>query len=132
MRSRDVAILTDIPDDLTILGTMNELEHILLNLVANARDAFETQTTKEKWIAIKGRRDDEKVILTVCDNAGGIPAEVIDRIFDAYFTTKTDGKGTGIGLYMTKIIIERNFGGTIEAANTEDGACFTITLQGET
>jgi len=131
MHSRDIHIAVDVPADMVIMGTLNELEHVILNLISNARDAFEGQHLKNKTIRIHAERKNRKVILTVSDNAGGIPPEILERIFDAYFTTKLDGKGTGIGLYMTKTIVERNFGGTIEATNSQEGAVFTIIFEGD-
>lgn len=130
MRNRDITIITEIPDTLSVKGTFNELEHVILNLVANARDAFDETQKDKKMIIIKGGQKGNRTVITVSDNAGGIRPEIMDRIFDAYFTTKLDEKGTGIGLYMTKTIIERNFDGKIDVANTGDGTCFTISIKG--
>ena len=67
--------------------------------------------------------------ITVCDNAKGIKEEIVERIFDPYFTTKEQGKGTGIGLYMVKQMIEKDFSGTISIKNSIGvGACFTIIM----
>jgi signal transduction histidine kinase len=67
-----------------------------------------------------------KAVITVTDNAGGIPEDTIDRIFDPYFTTKGPDHGTGVGLFMSKGIIEKNMGGRLTARNTGDGAEFRI------
>ena len=70
----------------------------------------------------------DRVVTLIRDNAGGIPEEIIDRVFDPYFTTKEEGKGIGIGLYMAKMIVERNMGGRLTVRNTDEGAEFTIEL----
>jgi signal transduction histidine kinase len=75
---------------------------------------------------VRSRLEDGKAVVTVTDNGGGIPEEVIDRIFDAYFTTKDLGKGTGVGLFISKTIIEKSMGGRLTARNTADGAEFRI------
>ncbi len=64
--------------------------------------------------------------ITIEDNGGGIKAEILDRIFEPYFTTKDQGEGTGIGLYMSKMIVEKNMGWRLESCNTENGAKFMI------
>ena len=65
-------------------------------------------------------------VVTITDNAGGIPEEIMDRIFDPYFTTKGSGQGTGVGLFMSKAIFEKNMGGRLTAQNTASGARFRI------
>ena len=71
---------------------------------------------------------DGKVIIKVSDNGGGIPPEAMGSIFDPYFTTKDPTKGTGLGLYMSKVIVEDHMHGKLSAENTEEGAIFTIEL----
>jgi signal transduction histidine kinase len=80
-------------------------------------------------ISIKADKTANKVSLSIEDNGGGVPTEIIDRIFEPYFTTKEQGKGTGIGLYMAKEIIERQMGGRIYCENTDSGARFVVEMQ---
>ncbi len=105
----------------------NEFKHVLLNLITNARDAFNENKISNRKIITKIVQNDDEVILTLCDNAGGIPQEVIDKIFEANFTTKAIGKGTGIGLYITQQILHK-IGATIKVINKDSGACFEIRI----
>lgn len=113
-----------------INGYRNELQQVILNLVNNAKDAlcsnYSEGVDTEKWIRILIEKKDNMNILSIEDNARGIPESIIERIFEPYFTTKEEGKGTGIGLYMSKMIIEQNMGGKIEVSNHLEGACFSI------
>jgi C4-dicarboxylate-specific signal transduction histidine kinase len=113
-------------DDVQILGYKNQLEQVLLNLVNNAKDAFDTQTIDEKIITIKSFKKEHCVVIEVIDNAGGIHESLIEDIFKPYKTTKKSG--TGIGLYMSKIIIEKSFLGSMRVENSEDGARFSIEI----
>jgi len=115
-------------DDFIICGYPNEFAQVLMNLLGNAKDALVENTPEQRRIEIQTRGDEENhmVTITVRDNAGGIPADIAEKIFDPYFTTK--GKGTGIGLYITKTIVERHMGGTISFRNHGQGTEFTITL----
>ncbi|HRF56279.1 MAG TPA: HAMP domain-containing sensor histidine kinase, partial [Campylobacterales bacterium] len=112
---------------LTVFGRENELKQAALNLFNNAKDAFCSNEIKNRKIEVKAQKDGDNVLLTIKDNAGGIPKDVIGKIFDNYFTTKGE-EGTGIGLYICKKIIEESFGGRINVYNGENGAIFCIML----
>ncbi|PHQ65990.1 MAG: histidine kinase [Sulfurimonas sp.] len=114
-------------DDFEINGFRSEFQQVILNLINNAKDALISNNIKNANINI--RLKDNSVDIE--DNAGGIPKNIISRIFEPYFTTKDQGKGTGIGLYMSKMIIEDNIGGTIKAKNSKNGAIFTLGFSNE-
>ncbi|MBF0606626.1 MAG: response regulator [Magnetococcales bacterium] len=123
--------------DLTLFSYQGEFEHVLLNLINNAKDAIiEKLTTNENeeieamgMILIDFYKEDKKITIKISDNGGGIPVEIMNRIFEPYFTTKGPNKGTGVGLYMSKVIIEDNIGGRLYADNTDNGATFTIEIE---
>jgi signal transduction histidine kinase len=109
----------------------NELQQVLLNLLSNSLYALSTKEKKDKHIHILIHNDDDILVIELLDNAGGIPEEILPRIFEPYFTTKGHD-GTGIGLYMSKVIIENNMGGFIAASNSKEGAIFSISFVKET
>ena len=111
-----------------VLGILNEFQQVVINILNNAKDAFIERGIKERRISITVQDNTSMVTIRIEDNAGGIPSEVISRIFDSYFTTKSSDKGTGIGLYMSKQIIEEKMLGKLEVENGGEGACFIITL----
>lgn len=102
-----------------------ELGQVVLAIVNNAIDVLEEKENPRN-IDIDVLRTSDKVTIKIKDNAGGIPENIINHIFDPYFSTKLEKNGTGLGLYMSKMIIEKSFNGTIKAANIDDGACFII------
>lgn len=122
----NVNITVDEGDPVFIMGFPAEYTQVVLNLLGNAKDAIIGRGAGRGVISIGIRKDGGKGIVSVRDNGGGIPDGIIERVFDAYFTTKDQGKGTGIGLYMSKVIIEEHMNGSIEAANAGDGAEFRI------
>ena len=105
-------------DDLRIYGFKNELSHILLNLINNAKDAL-GKIDGDKKIHIFVKYTQEQITISVIDNAGGVDEKILPRIFDPYFTTKHQSVGTGIGLYMSKQIIEQHMGGEIHCKNIQ-------------
>ncbi|MDP3021900.1 MAG: response regulator [Sulfuricurvum sp.] len=113
-------------------GYRNELQQVILNLLNNAKDALCSNDGEgvgaEKWIHISIEEKKKMCVLSIEDNGGGIPESIIERIFEPYYTTKQEGKGTGVGLYMSKMIIEQNMGGRLEVSNHAQGACFSIYL----
>ena len=113
-----------------LVGYPNEVAHAMLNLLSNSREAFEERGIEDRKITIELRQEEDDAVIRICDNAGGIPEEILERIFEPYFSTKTDKNGTGLGLYMTRMILTEHMSGTIEAKNETMGVCFTIRLKG--
>lgn len=112
-------------DKILLEGSSNEFKHVLLNLFGNARDAFIENDVEDREITMRLIEGTSYDTLEVEDNAGGIPEDIIDDIFDPHVTTKEEGKGTGIGLYMSKRIAEK-YGATLSVHNTDHGACFVL------
>lgn len=113
---------------LSAIGYPKEYAQVLLNILSNAREAFKERNVEKPRVQIAAAAENGKAIVTVTDNAGGIPEATIDRIFNLYFTTRESRGGTGIGLYLSKNIIETNMGGKLNVKNTECGAQFRIEL----
>ncbi|CAA6817554.1 MAG: Two-component sensor histidine kinase (Fragment) [uncultured Sulfurovum sp.] len=122
-----IIIKQDLVEELVINGDIGKFNQALLVLFSNAKDAFVSRDIKERVIEIKTEETALDVVVSVQDNAGGIPDDVIDKIFEPYFTTKFKDKGTGIGLSMTYNIVQ-NMNGTINVHNHKDGTLFTITV----
>ncbi len=102
---------------------------MFLNILNNARDAIIEREIADARITVTIYVENSLAVVTVADNAGGIPDEIIDKIFDPYFTTKEQQAGTGIGLFMSKSIIEKSMGGRINVRNTASGAEFRIEVE---
>ena len=115
-------------EDIILHGQINEFKHLFLNLISNTIDAFNEKSIQNRSITIRTYKQDNHGIIEFEDNAGGIPTAVIDSIFKPNVTTKSDGKGTGIGLYMSSQIVQKH-SGTICVKNVNDGAMFTISLK---
>jgi C4-dicarboxylate-specific signal transduction histidine kinase len=107
---------------------LGELSQVIINILNNAKDVLHNKIEEDKWVEIKCIQEDGRVIITIEDNAGGIPDEIMPKIFDPYFTTKHQSQGTGIGLYMSKRIIENHLNGKLYAKNTKNGAKFIIDI----
>ncbi|MDD3294708.1 MAG: ATP-binding protein [Geobacteraceae bacterium] len=128
LRYNNVAVEVDIDDDLIVVGYPNEFSQALLNIIGNARDIFRERLTEKPVIRIEGYRKKKRTVITVTDNGGGIPREIIHRIFEPYFTTRALENGTGLGLSMSKTIIEKHMEGKLTACNVEGGAQFHIEI----
>lgn len=115
-------------DEIEIFGFPNEFSQVILNVISNAKDAVLEHKIESPKIIIKTKTVDNDIFISIKDNAVGVKEDIIHKIFEPYFTTKDEVQGTGIGLYMSKIIIERNMNGQIYVENAKDGANFIIKL----
>jgi len=115
-------------DDNYVLIHFNEVVQVLINIIKNSRDAMIEKITEDRFIAVDLEHNDESVIIRISDNAGGIPENIIKRIFEPYFSTKSNKNGTGLGLYMSKTIIEQHCNGRLTVSNSDVGAIFKIEL----
>ena len=136
-KSNEIEILKAIEKDTFLVnGFPSELSQVFLNILANAKDSLINDNINPKFVAIEIYGNGDFVSINIRDNGKGIKKDIIEKVFDPYFTTKHKSQGTGIGLYMTKEIIEKHMEGSISANNCnftlEDinftGACFTINL----
>lgn len=118
----------DITEKVEVLGYPNEFAQALLNILSNAKDVLSEREISNPFIHLELKKGYKYTLILIEDNGGGISSEHMDRIFEPYFTTKYSKQGTGIGLYMTKMIIENNMNGLINVKNTKQGALFTIKL----
>jgi PAS domain S-box-containing protein len=112
----------------TIWTYSRELLQVILNLLKNAKEALEANRIENAFIHITIESNDDTIVLVICDNGGGIDETIISRIFDPYFSTKDMKTGTGLGLYMSRTIIEKHLHGVINALNVDKGVCFNIVL----
>lgn len=107
---------------------LEELQQVVVVIVNNAKDAIVSNKIQDPKIKIKAVKRGDTYVLSICDNAKGIPSGIIDKVFEPYFTTKHKSQGTGVGLYMAKMVVEDGLGGTLSVHNTDEGACFEIVL----
>jgi two-component system C4-dicarboxylate transport sensor histidine kinase DctB len=136
IKTNYINIILELQDDIKLDGYPNELTQCLINIFNNAKDALKDKNEEDRAIFISTIIKDDKAVITIKDNAGGIPQNVLPRIFEPYFTTKHQSQGTGLGLSMSNKLIVDGMGGTIVATNEEFeyngktylGAEFTITL----
>jgi len=131
IRKEKIFIKTDF-EKIKVLGIPNELSQVIINLIQNSKDAFIQNGIIQKEIKITIKKKCKEsycfAIVEIKDNAGGIKKENFDKIFEPYFTTKHSSVGTGLGLFMSKMIIEKSLNGTIEAKSSENGITFVITI----
>ncbi|RXI47072.1 histidine kinase [Malaciobacter mytili] len=126
LKYHGIEVYFDIKEDINVFGYKNEYSQVILNILSNAKDILLERQIENPKINIEIKNGENYAIVKIHDNAGGIKENIIDKIFDPYFTTRYKTQGTGIGLYMSKNIIERNMNGYINVKNVDNGALFTI------
>jgi PAS domain S-box-containing protein len=123
-----INVKIEIDESIMAYGYKNELSQAILNIVSNAKDALLDKSADERELKISSKYENGFVLISIADNAGGIDNEVIDKIFEPYFTTKHASSGTGLGLYIVKMIIENSMNGTVRVKNQDAGADFIIKI----
>ena len=127
-KNNSIGIIRNLEKDLYINGYPNEFSQAVLNILNNAKDVLIERNIQNPYVKINLSKKGKKVILTVSDNGGGINEDIINKIFEPYFTTKDILTGTGQGLYISQTIIERNMSGKLSVSNGKHGARFRIEM----
>ena len=127
-REANITINLNIEEHYSYTGYRGELLQVILNILNNAKDAVLLKGIPQGIIKIEVKDNQNDIIITLEDNAGGIDKEILSRIFEPYFTTKFQNQGTGIGLYMCKLILEESMKGSLEIQNYKDGVLCTIVI----
>ena len=122
LRIKKIEVIFEVDTLKTFKTYENEIVQVVLNLMKNAQDIIEEKKIQNPYIKVNIK----DTTITIEDNAGGIPKDAINKIFEPYFSTKDKKKGTGIGLYMSQIIVEEHCKGKLSVENTSEGAKFTI------
>ena len=125
-----INLIFNVEDDRKIVGYPTEFSQVILNIISNAKDILIEKEIKNPKIQIDIKSKGILSIITIKDNAGGIAEENKELLFDPYYSTKDSSKGTGLGLYISKLIIERNMGGELSVFNDNEGAVFKIVVTG--
>jgi signal transduction histidine kinase len=128
MHSKNIELITEFKNDDKILMYQNEMMQVILNILKNCEDNFIEKSVNNAKIIITSKKEDNHYCIEILDNGGGIAEEILPKIFDPYFSTKDEKNGTGLGLYMSKIMIEEHAGGKLDVFNDRDGVYFCITI----
>ena len=123
-----ITCVIDVKEDSMITGGVNEFKQVMINILNNAQEAIVINNSAKKEIKISISKKGSQAVILVQDDGGGIKKDVLLKIFDPYFTTKAQTQGTGLGLYMSKRIIENMMLGSLSAKNVQDGAEFRVAL----
>ncbi|WP_442764844.1 ATP-binding protein [Sulfurospirillum cavolei] len=128
LKNHHIRLTFEAQERLEIKGCPSQFAQVVLNIIGNAKDILLERAIDDPHISITLQRIDGRICIRIVDNGGGIEMEPIERIFEPYVSTKHAKSGTGIGLYMSKTIIEQHAQGSLKAFNTDQGACFEIIL----
>ena len=128
LKVNNVEVVQDVQSETELYLHVNELMQVVLNVMQNASDNFSSKDVKNPKRTLKTFDSSEACHIEICDNGGGIPNEIIGKIFDPYFSTKNEKNGTGLGLYMSKKIVEEHHNGKLSVDNSSDGCCFRIEI----
>ncbi len=127
LKKAKITLHTSLGKEIELIGISNELTQVIINLLQNAKEAMASMSG-EKEISVYIAEEENNIIISVQDNGEGIDEDNLEKIFDPYFSTKHASQGTGLGLFMSRMIVQQSLKGTIVASNNDTGALFTIIL----
>ncbi len=126
MKRNGIDIIKDFEADTEVTMFHNEIMQVILNLFKNSEYNFIDKEIADPVITISTFSHQKKNVIRICDNGGGIPKEVVKQVFDPYYSTKDEKNGTGLGLYMSKIIVEKHHSAQLKMINSKEGVCFEL------
>ncbi len=129
LKNNSIDFVVNLKEDITLSSYKSELLQVFINIIKNAKEALVEKNVENKFIQVDIEEKEDEILISVLDNGGGIEEENLSKIFTAYFSTKNDYNGTGLGLYMSKIIIEKHLKGSIFVRNKDKGANFVIRIK---
>ena len=129
LKTEGVIITCNYQTNQSLFLHKNEITQVILNILKNSHDNFKEQKTVNPQIIISTAKKNNKFFIQISDNGGGVDKDILENIFDPYFSTKDEKNGTGLGLYMSKMIIEEHHNGQLKATNNKQGMCFNINLE---
>ncbi|MFT5660164.1 MAG: PAS domain S-box-containing protein [Sulfurimonas sp.] len=128
LKNNNIELTRSFETDKKVKAYPRELMQVFVNIITNSKDVLTSYKKEDARISIRVYEDEKYINTEICDNGGGIDANILPKVFDPYFSTKDEKTGTGIGLYMSKMIIQEHLNGIIDVYNNDEGACFTIKL----
>ena len=130
LKAHNIEIQSEVDKSIQCYGYPSELQQVIVVILNNAKDIFLSRNIFRPKIRISCEKLLEEIQITICDNGGGVDEAIKEKIFEPYFTTKHKSQGTGLGLYIAKMIIEENMKGSLELGANKYGACFHIQIKG--
>ena len=131
LKSKEIEIIKDIEQDFSCESYENELKQVLIVLLNNARDALVQRSIYGAKISVTLLEEEYNFVIKVCDNGGGMPKSVKEKLFDPSFTTKHASEGSGIGLHMAQRLMQEKLCGDLSVKNEDEGVCFFVTIPKE-
>jgi signal transduction histidine kinase len=126
LETSDIEVLVDFDIEDEYMMYQNEIMQVIISILRNSQENFVFREIEDPEIDIKVYREDSNLVISICDNGGGVPKDIIGNIFEPYFSTKHEKNGSGLGLYMSKVMVEDHHDGKLTVENTEKGVCFNI------
>ena len=127
-KAQDISLSIEHDSTEPIAIYSREFLQVIINILNNAKEAFTKSTKENRFIHVRIKDNVDFIVTTICDNGGGIDDKIIKKIFEPYFSTKDKLTGTGLGLHISKTIIEKHMNGIISVRNTDEGACFELNI----